>query len=176
MESSGCMMSGLLWSVQPEIHFSASWFLGLPLCWLTAKERKTALLNGKLSLICSSNSWLIQQCWFSLPVFQLYMFFKSEQGKPRNSSLLLPCTRPYIDTVNVAEKKKISTFWEEKEEKLIATETWLYTRHYFPGIRSIIIYFFLPTIIRGKYMVPILWMGKLMLRGATNLSPDLLHS
>lgn len=123
MESSGCMMSGLLWSVQPEIHFSASWFLGLPLCWLTAKERKTALLNGKLSLICSSNSWLIQQCWFSLPVFQLYMFFKSEQEKPRNSSLLLPCTRPYIDTVNVAEKKKKSLLSGRKRKK-----SWLLLR------------------------------------------------
>ena len=70
MESSSCMMSGLLWSVQPEIHFSMSWFLGLPLCWLTAKERKTVLLHGKLSLICSCNSWLIHWHWFPLLVFQ----------------------------------------------------------------------------------------------------------
>lgn len=93
MESSGCMMSGLLWSVQPEIHFSVPWFLGLPLCWLTAKERKTALVNGKLSLICSSNSWWYNQCWFYLLVFELYMFFKSEQVKTRNSSLPLLYTR-----------------------------------------------------------------------------------
>jgi hypothetical protein len=59
MESSCCMMSGLLWSVQPEIHFCMPWFLGLPLCWLTAKERKTVLFKGKLPLIYSANSWVL---------------------------------------------------------------------------------------------------------------------
>lgn len=106
MESSGCVMSRLLWSVPPEIHFSESWFLGLPLCWLTAKERRTALLNGKPSLICSSNSPLIHPCWFSLPVFQPNVFSKLEQVKARNSSLPLLCTRCYIDTAKM--------IWEEK--------------------------------------------------------------
>lgn len=29
MESSSCMMSGLLWSLQPEMHFPVPWCLGL---------------------------------------------------------------------------------------------------------------------------------------------------
>lgn len=173
MESSGCMMSGLLWSVEPWIHFSVSWFLGLHLCWLTAKERKTALLNGILSLIRSSNSQLIHWCWFSLPVFQLYMFFKSEQVEARNSSLPLLCTRPCIDTVKGTEK--IISLWEERGKKLIATGTWFCARHYFLGFRSIIIYFFLPTLIWGRCIALILWMRKLRLRQASDLSRGLLN-
>lgn len=33
----------------------------------------------------------------------------------------------------------VSPLWEEKEEKMIATGTWLYDKHYFPGFKSIII-------------------------------------
>lgn len=119
--------------------------------------------------------------WYSNADFPCLFFnYICSSNQSKKNQEILHCSfhvqGPILIQWMLQRKKKISTFWEEKEEKLIATETWLYTRHYFPGIRSIIIYFFLPTIIRGKYMVPILWMGKLMLRGATNLSPDLLHS
>lgn len=39
MESSSCIMSGRLWSLQPEIHFPVPWCLGLSLCWPTGRDR-----------------------------------------------------------------------------------------------------------------------------------------
>lgn len=67
----------------------------------------------------------------------LCLFFS--KVKARNSSLCLLCTRCYIDIVKSTEMKKIFPLWEEKEEKFVATGTWLYARYYVPGFRSIIL-------------------------------------
>lgn len=93
--------------------------------------------------------------WFSLPVFHLYMFFKSEQVKAGNSSLSPLCTKHYVDTVKDRDEKKSLLSGKRGKKSWLLLGLGSCAKNYSPAFRSIITFFFFFS--QQSYMVHMLF-------------------